>query len=51
MDSGGWILVYENKPYTVYDEKEYFPVYLDYKQVAAFKNKDEAVKYVLWKKT
>lgn len=50
MDSGGYNFVYDNKPYLVADEREYFAVYLDYKQVAAFKTKDSAVEYILWKK-
>lgn len=50
MDSGGYKWVFDSKPYMVADETEYFAVYLDSKQVAAFKEKDEAVSYILWKK-
>lgn len=51
MDSGGYKWVFDSKPYMVADETEYFAVYKDSKQVAAFREKDEAVGYILWKKS
>lgn len=40
MDSGGYTVAYKSEPYVVFDEKEYFAVNLNYKQIAAFKEKD-----------
>lgn len=51
MDSGGYNFVFDSKPYMVADETEYFAVYKDSKQIAAFKTKDAAVEYILWKKS
>lgn len=53
MDDGGYKVAYESKPYTVFDEETYFEVYNWDKSpahIASFKEKDEAVAYVLWKK-
>lgn len=50
MDSGGYIVVYKDEPYIVFDEGDYFPVNLNSRQIAAFKTKADAVEYILWKK-
>lgn len=50
MDSG-WKFIYSEGPWSILDETEYFPVNYNYKQIAAFKNKDEAYRYVFWKKS
>ncbi len=49
MDNGGWKVIYDNKPYLICDETEYFAVYREYKQIAAFKTKDLAFEYVFLK--
>jgi hypothetical protein len=48
MDNGGYKIYYDKKPYTILDETEYFPVFKDYTQIAAFKDKEDALDYVLW---
>lgn len=46
MDNGGYKFIYDKPPYLIADESEYYAVYKDYKQIAAFKTKDAAFEYV-----
>lgn len=46
MDSGGYTFIYDNKPYLIADEKDYYAVYNDYKQIAAFKLREDAFDYI-----
>lgn len=48
MDSG-YKFVLDNKPYLIADETDYFAVYEDYKQIAAFKTEGLAREYVNWR--
>lgn len=52
MDNGGYVYVYSGSRYLITDEHEYFAVHdkeNNYRQVAAFKEQDEALAYVLWR--
>lgn len=49
MDNGGYRFIYNDDRYAILDETEYFAVNLNYKQVAAFKFKEDAFEYVRWK--
>ena len=49
MDSGGWKVVYDLKPYTITDEGDYFAVHYDYKQIASYKDKALAFEYCVLK--
>jgi hypothetical protein len=50
MDNGGYKFIYVDHPWSLLDETEYFAVNYNYKQIAAFKTKDLALEYILWKK-
>lgn len=45
MDSG-YKFIYDNPPYLISDETDYFAVYKDYKQIASFKTRQLAFDYV-----
>lgn len=48
MDDGGWgKVICDFKPYQICDEHgEYYSVWMDYKQIASFKEKKRAFAYV-----
>lgn len=48
MDDGSWgKTVYDKKPYLILDAfGEYYSVWNDYKQIASFKIKEDALEYV-----
>lgn len=50
MDDGGYKFIYDDKKYQILDEIDYFAVDEDYKHIASFKERDEAFKYVMWKR-
>lgn len=46
MDNGGYTFIYNDGKYQILDERDYYPVNLNYKQIAAFKEKNAAFDYV-----
>jgi hypothetical protein len=40
--------IYDTKPYLIADETDYYAVYKDHKQIAAFKTSQLALQYVLY---
>lgn len=47
MDNGSWgDTVYDLKPYMIIDQKEFFSIWENNKQIASFKEKDKAFQYV-----
>lgn len=49
MDNGGYNFILDLKPYLVEDCEDFFMVYKDYKHIASFKEKREALDYILWR--
>ena len=46
MDSGGYKIIYDAGVYLIADETDYFAVYKNFRQIAAFKTKELAFDYV-----
>lgn len=50
MMGATWKIIYNDGTYQILDETEYFAVDKDYKQIAAFKEKEDAFEYVQHRK-